>query len=434
MSSEVFERSVELPVSAEQAFAWHEREGALPRLTPPWEQIELEKREGTIRDGDRTTLRMRVGPTWQRWVAEHRDYQPGRCFRDVQISGPFTKWEHEHRFEPIDSQRCRMTDRIEYVAPGGRIGQWLGHGAIARKLAKTFAWRHRTLANDLHQQKRYADRPPLTVAMTGASGLVGSAMTTLLTTAGHRVRPMVRRATDDPQAIVWNTREGVVDPQQMADVDVVIHLAGESLMGRWTAKKKQAIRDSRVAGTQALVRSLERAEPRPRTLLSTSALGYYGDRGDETMDESKGPGEGFLAEVAQGWEAAAMQAGTLGMRVALMRLGVVLTPRGAALKTMLTPFKMGGGGVIGSGGQIMSWVSLDDVLGAFYHALMQDDVAGAVNVNAPNTVTNRVFTKTLGKVIHRPTFIPVPAPMIRTVMGEMGQEMLLSSTNMQPAR
>lgn len=421
-------------MSADQLFAWHERPGVLSRLTPPWEQLRIEHTDASLRDGARTIIRMRVGPTWQRWVAEHRDYERGRFFRDVQVHGPFARWEHEHHFEPIDADRCRLIDRIEYVPPFGRLGQWLSRDAVARKLGRTFAWRHRTLALDLAQQKQFADRGPLTVAITGASGFIGSALSTLLSTAGHRVRPMVRRPSNVPETITWDTERGVADPAQLRDVDAVIHLAGENIAGRWTQRKKRKIRDSRIEGTAALVRSLEQADPRPRTLISTSGMNYYGNRGEAVVTEADGPGEGFLAEVTQEWEAAAMRAESLDMRVARMRLGVVLSPGGGALRTMLTPFRFGGGGVVGSGEQMMSWVSLDDVIAAFYHVLMNDQVSGPVNVGAPHPVTNRDFTKTLGRVLRRPTLLPVPERVVRMLLGEMGEQTLLASTAMHPER
>ena len=225
------------------------------------------------------------------------------------------------------------------------------------------------------------------------------------------------------------------DASALDGVDGVVHLAGENIAAaRWTEAQKQRVRESRVHSTRVLCEGLARLPSPPKVLVSASAIGFYGDRGDEILDEDSPSGDGFLARVAREWEAATEPAAAAGIRVVQLRFGVVLSPKGGALAKMLTPFKMGGGGVIGSGRQYWSWISLDDAAGAIYHALMTDSIHGPVNAVAPDSVTNREFTKTLGRVLSRPSITRVPAFAARIALGEMADELLLSSTRVRPKR
>lgn len=272
------------------------------------------------------------------------------------------------------------------------------------------------------------------VAITGSTGLVGAALVEALEAEGHVVRRLVRREVRDPQhEIRWDPDAGQIDVAALEGVDAVVHLAGESLAGhRWTADFKQKILASRVRGTRLLCDALARLATKPAVLVSASAVGYYGDRGDEVVDESSLPGKGFLADVCQQWEAATQPARAAGVRVVNLRLGVVLSPKGGALAQMLTPFKLGVGGVIGSGRQVLSWISLDDLVSTIRFSLKTAALAGPVNAVAPQPVTNRDFTKTLGKVLGRPTIFPMPAFAARLAFGEMADEMLLGGVRVEP--
>jgi uncharacterized protein (TIGR01777 family) len=261
------------------------------------------------------------------------------------------------------------------------------------------------------------------VAVTGAGGLIGSALTTALTGAGHEVTPLVRRPARAGEA-AWDPEAGTIDAESLAGVDAAVHLAGETVDGRWTEAKKRRIRESRVKGTRLLAETLARLDPRPKALVCASAIGYYGDRGDEPLTEESEGGAGFLADVVRDWEAAAQPARDAGIRVVNTRFGIVLSPRGGALGRMLTPFKLGVGGPFGSGDQYMSWVAIDDVAGAVVHALASEELEGPVNVTAPAPVENREFARTLGRVLGRPAFLRVPAPVLRLALGEFSQEVL----------
>ena len=272
----------------------------------------------------------------------------------------------------------------------------------------------------------------MNIAITGASGLIGSALAPFLRGGGHTV-VAVPRGRPSGAGPCWDPATGELSAVAAEGFNAVIHLAGENIAGgRWSDARKRRIRQSRADGTRGLSEALARLPVKPSTLIVASAIGFYGDRGDQRVDETSTPGEGFLPEVCEAWESAADPARQAGIRVIHLRFGIVLTPAGGALGQMLLPFKMGVGGVLGSGRQHMSWVAIDDVLGSILHVLRTESVVGPVNVVSPNAVTNQVFTKTLGKVIHRPTFLAMPAFAARLAFGEMADALLLSSTSVDP--
>jgi uncharacterized protein (TIGR01777 family) len=275
------------------------------------------------------------------------------------------------------------------------------------------------------------------ILITGASGLIGKALQMSFDEKGYEMLLATRSERTDEQHIQWNADTGFADEDidRLEGLDSVVHLAGEGIAGlRWTDEKKKAIRDSRVFGTRTMIEAFARLENKPKTFISGSAIGFYGDRGDDEMTEASSAGKTFLAEVCKEWEAESRRAEDLGIRTVLLRTGIVLSKDGGALATMLTPFKLGVGGVVGSGKQWMSWVSLDDVVGIINYALENDNVRGAVNVVAPNPVTNEEFTKTLGTVLYRPTFLPLPEFAVNLVFGEMGDALLIDSTKVIPRR
>lgn len=424
----------QLPVDAASAFAWHARPGALPRLIPPWEAVAVESATGGIEDGAEVVLRLRMGPLRLRWVAEHGDYRPNESFLDVQRSGPFARWEHTHRFLP-EGETCRLRDDVIYKLPLGPVGAILGGASVRAKLRAQFRFRHAVTRGDLAVHARHGAAPRQTVAISGAGGLVGSALAALLTTGGHRVVRLVRRPARTPEEIHWDPAAGLVDPAGVAPFDALVHLAGENIgAGRWTRTRRAAIRASRVEGTRALMASLGRMPTPPRTVVVASAVGWYGDRGDESLDESAASGTGFLAEVCRDWEVAAQEAEAHGARVALARFGVVLTPAGGALAKLRTPFSLGLGGPIGRGGRWMSWIAHDDAIGVLHEAIMDPRYVGAFNAVAPEAVTNRAFTAGLGRVLRRPTLLPLPPFLLKWMFGEMAEQTLLASTRVVPAR
>jgi hypothetical protein len=276
---------------------------------------------------------------------------------------------------------------------------------------------------------------PVRILLTGSSGLIGHALLSFLTADGHKVVRLTRSQRPASSShISWDPSAGTIQVDDLEDFDAVVHLAGESIVGRWTPEKKARILESRAKGTRLLCESLADLRSRPIVLVSASAIGYYGDRGDQVMDEESSAGSLFLSKVAKAWEAATDAARRNGIRVVNLRIGFVLGKAGGGLATMLLPFKLGVGGRVGSGRQYMSWIAIDDVVGAISHAILSDSLRGPVNAVAPNPVTNREFTKTLGRVLWRPTIFPLPAFAARLVMGEMADDLLLASTRVKPSR
>jgi uncharacterized protein (TIGR01777 family) len=277
--------------------------------------------------------------------------------------------------------------------------------------------------------------PPLTVAISGASGFIGSALASSLAARGCPVRRLVRGAAARAGEIAWDPRAGRIDARALAGVDAVVNLAGESIAAwRWTATKKARIRASRVEGTALIARTLAALAPRPRVLVNASAVGYYGDRGDEPLDETSPPGDGFLAETCRAWEAATEPARRAGLRVVRLRIGVVIDARGGVLARMALPFRLGLGGRLGSGRQFTSWIALADLIGVIERALADGELAGPLNAVAPHPVRNADLTRALARVLRRPARLAVPAPVIRGLLGEMGEELLLASTRALPRR
>jgi uncharacterized protein (TIGR01777 family) len=265
------------------------------------------------------------------------------------------------------------------------------------------------------------------ILVSGSTGLIGSALIPVLAEQGHTIIRLVRRQPRPGTAEVqWNPEAAQIDAAALEGLDAVVHLAGENVAGRWTKEKKARILDSRVQGTRLLSETLARLKNPPRALASASAIGYYGNRGDEVLREDSAPGTSFMAEVCREWEEATKPASDASIRI-------VLSPQGGALAKMLTPFRLGVGGRIGSGNQYWSWIALDDVISAIRHVLATDELRGAVNIVAPQPVTNAEFTSTLGRALGRLTLLPVPAFAIRLAMGEMADEALLASARVEPA-
>lgn len=424
-----------LPASPAQAFAWHERPGALERLVPPFEKVRVVSRTGSIQEGDRVVMKVYKGPIPITWVAEHRDYRRGVSFKDVQLEGPFARWEHTHTIVPSDDGTSRLRDEIDYELPLGRLGEGFGAHLARQQIVQMFRYRHRVTQEDLAMHAAASTPAPLRVAITGATGLLGSVLSPMLTTGGHETIGLSRNPPSDEGWVRWSRDEGFGDPSRLEGLDAIVHLAGENIAaGRWSASRKRALVRSRVEGTRALIAALGRLDRPPKTFVSASAVGYYGARGDEPLDERSGKGEGFLADLCESWEQSADEAAALGCRVVKLRFGVVLSPRGGMLAKVLPIFKLGGGGPVGSGDQVLSWVLIDDAAGAIHHALTRDAIEGVVNVTAPAPVTSAEFARVLGEVIHRPAFMPAPAFALKMVYGEMAEAILLTGQRVLPTR
>jgi len=432
MTDRTFERTTHLDAGAREVYDWHVRPGAFERLVPPWEPVRLQGRAAAIAAGEQQTVRFQLGPVKPRWTSEIVDVQDGASFRDVQLAGPFAKWEHTHRMNTNGGEGSVLEDSVSYRLPLGPLGALFGGSMVRRRLDRMFDYRHKVTEIDLERHKAAGERT-LTVLVTGATGMVGQAFCAFLTTGGHSVRKLVRGAPKSKDEFHWDTASGAIDPAAVEGCDAVVHLAGENIAGRrWSRAQKKRIQDSRVEGTRQVADAIRAAKQKPEVFVCASAIGIYGSRGDEQLDETSSHGDDYLAHVCKEWE---REAGNLAeVRTVQARFGVILSASGGALKKMLLPFLAGGGGKLGSGKQWMSWVALEDVVGALQHLILKDELRGPVNVVSPHPATNADYTKTLGKVLGRPTIAPMPGFVARAAFGEMADALLLASQRVYPRR
>ncbi len=420
-----------LPLSPAEVFAWHTQPGAFERFNPPWRPVQVIEASSSLHDGAQVRIKVPVvGPFGIPWNLTHRDYRENEQFCDEQVTGPFRSWKHYHQFIAEPDNSCRMRDEIHFELPYG-IG--LGKSFVTRELARLFEYRHMILKNDLGLHARFKDAPRKTILVSGSSGFIGSALCAFLSTAGHNLIRLVRRPAKDSTERSWSPESQTLDPSVFDGVDVLIHLGGESLVGhRWTAEYKRRIVESRTKSSALLCKTIAQLPRKPEAVIMASAIGYYGDTGETLVDERSPGGAGFLANTCKAWEASAQENLHEVTRLVHIRIGTVLNAAGGALKQMLPIFKLGAGGVLGSRRQWMSWIALQDLLGIFEHAIYTSSMRGAFNAVAPEPVTNREFTKTLGRVLHRPTIAPTPAVVLRLMFGEMADAVLLASSRVSP--
>lgn len=423
----VYSSVIDAPIY--EVFDWHTRPGAFTRLAPPWQPVRVIAEADSLKSG-----RAELGlPGGLRWVADHQpdSYDPPRRFVDTigtdgLASLPVrlaVRWRHTHDFDELSGERTRLTDRVATPVP-------------AAALRAMFGYRHRQLADDIAVHRRAAAHglAPLTVAVTGSSGLVGSQLTAFLSTGGHRVIRLVRHAATKPDERQWNPDDP--DPGLLAGVDAVIHLAGASIAGRFTDEHRAAIRDSRIGPTRRLAELIAQSADGPKVLISASAVGFYGyDRGDETLTEDSERGDGFLADVVAEWEDATVPAQEAGARVVRVRTGIVQSPAGGTLRLLRPLFAAGLGGRVGNGQQWLSWIGIDDLVDVYHRGLWDTDLSGPVNAVAADPVRNVDYTRTLAHVLRRPALLPVPPFGPRLLLGEQGaRELAFASQRVLPAR
>lgn len=422
---------------ASEVFAWHTRAGAFDRLNPPWRPVSVESADAGITDGCRVRLRIPVlGPLTIPWELEHCDYREGVQFVDQQVAGPFAQWRHTHSVTTLNEGSATLTDSLSYQLPKLlSAAAPLLQPLLTRELTRLFRYRHAVLAADLTLHSRFQTQPRQRILVSGSSGLVGSALCSFLSGAGHTVYRLVRRAPRTPLERFWDPARELLDPAVFEGIDAVVHLGGIGIAERrWSPAQKAAIRTSRVQPTALISRTLAGLTERaPRVALFASAVGFYGETGAQEVTEESSAGSGFLPEVCAAWESASQPLEATAIRRVLLRIATVLSPRGGALARMLPPFQAGIGGRLGSGAQYMSWIALTDLLGVIEHALCCEQVQGPINCCAPQAVTNAEFTTTLGRVLRRPTVLPVPAAALRLLFGKLADALLLGSSRVVPA-
>jgi uncharacterized protein len=405
-----------LPVSAAEAFAWHERPGALQRLTPPWAAMDVIQAPDGLQVGTKVILAAGIGPIRPRWVAEHVTYDPPHEFRDIQRSGPFAVWDHRHRFIPVDDDHCELVDEVTYRLPLAALSAPLLGRIAHHRLGRMFAFRHARTAADLAAHAAAKEQPRMKIAITGASGLIGSNLAAFLTTGGHTVVPMVRRPANAGE-VRWDPAAGTVDTDGLQGVDAVVHLAADAIKPRpLTDAKARSLRDSRVNGTRTIAQALASMSGGPRILVSASGANFYGDRGDEILTEDSPAGEDELfAAMTREWESATQPAADAGIRTVCLRTGIVLERQATIIKALGLATRLGAAAPVGSGRQYWPWVSIDDTVGLYHHALTNAEISGPLNACSPNPVTNEEFTRTLARVLRRPV-LPLKIPRFAPAM------------------
>ena len=441
----IFERSTSIDCDRQDLFQYHSNPGALNRLIPLWEQVTIEQRSDSLKVGSEVVIRNSVLGLPIRWHALHTKLREPESFQDIQLSGPFKAWVHDHFFESTGSGHSILVDRIKYVPKFGVLGK-LGLPLVRSKLTAMFEYRHLTTQADLRFQdflRQHISDRSLRVGVTGSSGLIGRRLVDMLSVLGHQAIRILRpastdRALDFPlssQAVVWRPGHGFSDESSMKNLDAVIHLAGRGIAStRWSESAKQTIRMSRVEGTQSLVNDLCKLDSPPKGFICASGVGIYGDRGSEVLEETAEIGDGFLADLARDWENSAMEFEKSGNRVAIGRLGMALHPQQGALAKLLFPVRLGLGGPIGSGQQFWSWIHVDDAAAGFLYLAANPNCIGVFNLVAPEQTDNRTFSKTLARVINRPSLLPVPTFAVRLLLGEMADAMLLASSRANCSR
>lgn len=434
MTKKVFVRRTTIQAPVSTVFAWHAKDGAVNRLTPPWAPVQLVAGKGKgIGKGVDVTFKIKIFGIPMKWHARHIDYKKNKMFRDRQVKGPFSFWEHSHLFHECLTDISVMEDQVRFRLPFG-IFSLPFYGYAQRQLERIFFYRHQVLKYDM--ENRVGKIQKQRILISGGSGAIGTALVSFLKTCGHEVIRLVRDHNDRSEdARFWDPYKNILDMDAIGPIDAVINLNGVDISrGRWTISRRAKILASRVIPTQVLVEKMKRMPQPPSTFISASAIGFYGDAGSNMLTEKNGFKDCFISRVCRHWEDASLGAVKAGIRTIQLRIGVVLTPAGGALERMYPPFLMGLGTRLSHGGQYMSWVGMEDVLGGILHILDNKGISGPVNLTAPKPVTNGEFTCTLARVLGRRAPFMLPGSLVLALWGDMGKETLLASARVVPEK
>ncbi len=414
-------------VPCDFAFAWILRPGALKRLVPPWVKTDFLFDPPIPCNQTQVGLKIYLGPFFFKWILEHENFKLNQEFSDKQIKGPFKRYLHIHRFTPIDSQSCILSDEIEFNSAS------FLESFIAKRFVQLLKWRQKMMKEDLELTYKYSSAP-LKILVSGANGFMGSQLTAFLRLAGHSVMRLVRHKQEiSSDTVYWDPVEGQFSKQDFEGFDAVFHLAGAPIAHRWTKKYRKKLFTSRCCDTWLLSQVLSRLYSPPKTVISASAIGFYGDC-KEKVTELSSAGEGFLPSLCQQWEMALEAIKQRGSRVVCARFGVVLGAKGGMLAQILPLYRLGLGGRIGSGNQYLSWIAIDDAISALYHLLMTESLNKAVNIVAPYPVKQKEFSSILAVKLRRPHFFHLPSKLVSLTLGDMGKEMLLASAQVYPQK
>ncbi len=428
----------DIPAEGVDVFAWHERNLALMRLMPPWENAEILEKRGHMRDGDEIVMRIKMGPVWIRWKARHFDYMAGKQFCDVQVKGPMRYWKHLHSFRSWNESRMTLRESIQYVLPFGKLGDFFGYNKVRQRLNRLFTYRHNVTVNDLlhFKQTRQFERGKFLI--TGGNGFVGQQLAVFLNTQGHEVSILSRSGKSKVwgcEGIKWDPMKGELDLDKVEGIDHWIHLAGENVAGGvWTKKRIKKLKSSRVKSTMFLVECIKQLKKPPTSFVSASGASYYDNNGMVESDETSAKGKGILCDIAHEWEQASVELGEIGVRRVVLRIGLVLHPNAGSLSKMILPAKLGLGCRLGTGKQKMAWIAIDDLSRMIHLGAINPEMKGIYNAVSPSGMPQSEFNKTLARAFRRPTFIVMPKWILKLLSGKMAEEMLLVEMTAVPDR
>jgi uncharacterized protein (TIGR01777 family) len=352
------------------------------------------------------------------------------------VKGPFKSWHHKHEFQQNDDGSSVVFDQVKYKLPMGTLGKLVAGRMVRKRIERMFYARQIRLERDLKRHSEFSHLARKKILIAGSSGLIGRQLVAFLDTGGHEIWRLVRREPKKGEnELKWIPSKGEINQSQLEGFDVIIHLGGAGIGDkRWSKKRMKLIEDSRVNSTNLLAKTITNLKKKPELFMVASAMGWYGDRGDENLTENSTSGEGFLPQICRNWENAVKSVTESGIRTINLRTGIVLDATGGALQKMLLPAKLGAGGPIGRGKQWYSWISMDDQIYSMHHLMMKQECEGVYNISSPNPVRQKIFAKKLGLVLRRPAFIPTPPLAIRVLFGKMGVALTTESTKVIPER
>ncbi len=410
-------------------------------MIPPWSFLKIIKRNNGLEDGAICILVMQYGPLKLKWIAKHFGYIQDQIFQDEMIKGPLKTWMHTHSFAPNEISGCIMEDKIKYSLPYGLNRFSTFRNRINKTLIQMFSYRHRILQNDLKLWDLLKENRGKRILISGSTGLIGSALIPFLETAGeHKISKLVRPTSKYPESDnssnfrIWDPETGMIDPIDLEGFDIIIHLSGENLGGRWSESKKKRIRDSRVKTTELLCNTLKKLKKPPSTLLCASAIGYYGNRGEEVVTEETTAGDGFLANLCVDWESHSKSVEAIGIRVINARFGLILSPRGGILKPLtLTSYLKTGIG-FGKGTNVLNWVSIEDVIGCILYVIGNTNIRGPINVVSPNPVKASDFFETISKILENQIFLRIGYGSMKLAVGDFADTISDSNGVIKPQK
>lgn len=438
MALRVLNYQSEYRLPAQTVFEWHKRPGALQRLSPPWVKVRLLSSDVGLKSDVPINLEIRMCGVPIEWKVKHDSYQEGAYFSDVQLSGPFASWRHEHIFNPVPNG-VDYLDRVSYRLPFSWVSDVCFNHWVQKQLQRMFRYRHEILGRDLSLSwLKGRDVSRKRILVTGASGFIGKALIPYLQTQGHEVIAL----THDPflvptadKVLAWDPDKGIIPFENLEGMDAVVHLAGASLMGRWTKKKMKAIYNSRIGSTRFLCEKLAQLKHPPKVLVTASGVSYYGTQGPKRLcTEESMQGTGFLAHVVRDWEGATQVAKDKGIRVVNLRAGSVLSPEGGSMGLLLSAAFFGLSAAMGPKKCLMPWISRDDFMDMVYYSILNEGIEGPVNAVAPEVISNGEFARALSKATGYPAWMKVPLWSLRLALGNMVKEVLMSDLEVVPEK